>query len=202
LTTKQWKKIETKGTVPCKRQGHSSNLYNNFIIVFGGSTLSPLNDLYKYNLYDKEWSEISVIGVKPSPRHSHQTCIIQDKLYLYGGFHESYLDDFWMFHFKTSSWKEIDMSTMNCTPGKRIGHSLIARNGIIFLIFGNDGRDVNNDIYEFENGKWKKLTCTGDIPRKRAHHISVVSDRMFVFGGCDDDGQMNDFYIFNFGDEK
>ena len=75
-----WQKLETTGTVPSPRYGHSA-VYSpttDAMWVFGGydNLSGACNDLYKFNVKSNEWTKIQVEN-KPSPRFAHSSFIIK-----------------------------------------------------------------------------------------------------------------------------
>ena len=63
--------------IPSKRWGHSSLVYNNSIIIFGGrhSTRNLVN-IYKFNLENLTWFKLVPLGQTPSARDSHSAIIV------------------------------------------------------------------------------------------------------------------------------
>ena len=51
-----------------------------------------------------------------------------------------------------------------------------------------------------ETATWSQLELSGDIPPERAAHAVAVHDNdMYVFGGMNTSGALNDFYVFHTG---
>jgi len=91
--TLKWKKIETKGSTPSPRYGHSAVIYNNKMYVFGGydNEGGKCNDLYVLSLDTKEWAMVKMSGAPnwPEAKYNHQATVmaVNDKDYMvvFGG---------------------------------------------------------------------------------------------------------------------
>ena len=74
------------GNPPSPRRDHSSLIFDNFMVIFGGkSDLEYFNDLYFLNLNTNEWFDILTFGNKPSPRKGHIALIYNSSLFVIGG---------------------------------------------------------------------------------------------------------------------
>lgn len=95
---------DVQGTKPCKRYGHTANLWNdNCILIFGNiSWLASFlhiddfiggcderaeycNDLHVYDIEKNTWYQPEIHG-SVVPRYLHSATVFQDKLFVYGGF--------------------------------------------------------------------------------------------------------------------
>ncbi|GJP40533.1 hypothetical protein CLOM_g205 [Closterium sp. NIES-68] len=70
LTTFVWDKLETTGTPPVPRAGHTATVYNeHYLTIFGGGSHSVcFNDVHVLDLDAAEWSHAETYGKVPSPR--------------------------------------------------------------------------------------------------------------------------------------
>ena len=56
------------------------------IYLFGGlSTLTTLNDMWKYDMMTNEWEKVRQLGRIPEPRCGHSLSILAQKIFLFGG---------------------------------------------------------------------------------------------------------------------
>ena len=65
---------------------HTSCIYNNYLIIFGGKMEFEKcsNNLYIYNITNNEWFLVNTQN-KPVKRYSHCMTILNDNLLIYGG---------------------------------------------------------------------------------------------------------------------
>lgn len=57
IADKKWAEIEADGEVPYERSGHSSDVYDDFLVIFGGiwDVTKELNDLHLYSFTRNQW---------------------------------------------------------------------------------------------------------------------------------------------------
>ena len=73
LSKKSIKAVES----PCKRWGHSSSVYNQSILIFGGRhSHRSLANIYSYNIQTLTWNKIEPLGQMLPARDSHSTIIV------------------------------------------------------------------------------------------------------------------------------
>ena len=51
ITDKRWIEVEPEGEIPVERSGHTSNVYDDYMVIFGGiwDVTKELNDLHLYS---------------------------------------------------------------------------------------------------------------------------------------------------------
>jgi hypothetical protein len=71
LKTSTWTEVKDSIDKPLTRSGHSSSVYKNFMIVFGGihELTKELNDLQAYDFNNNQW--FSIFEENSSPTHSN-----------------------------------------------------------------------------------------------------------------------------------
>jgi hypothetical protein len=83
---------------PPPRRAHTTVLYLNFLVVFGGGTgQNALNDVWALDVSDSDrlsWEEWSSLGAVPQRRGYHTANLVGAKMVIYGGSdgHSSYAD--------------------------------------------------------------------------------------------------------------
>lgn len=57
LTTNEWHQIQVTGEEPLPRSGHASQIYNDFMIIYGGiyEVTKELNDMHVFDLKNERW---------------------------------------------------------------------------------------------------------------------------------------------------
>ncbi|CDH55639.1 hypothetical protein RO3G_05780 [Lichtheimia corymbifera JMRC:FSU:9682] len=116
LCDMQWRTIhDVQGTKPCKRYGHTANLWNdNCILIFGGcdERAEYCNDIHVYDIEKNTWYQPEIHG-SVVPRYLHSATVFQDKLFVYGGFARKatctyVLDELNVLDLKTWTWMQYD----------------------------------------------------------------------------------------------
>ncbi|CAF0881963.1 unnamed protein product [Didymodactylos carnosus] len=87
-------------------------------------------------------------------------------------------------------------------PNSRSGHSCVIYNDAMH-IFGGLGEYRSNELFKFDfvSLTWTELKPTNEltVPSKRCKHSAVVYQNfMYIFGGWDSSGKLNDMYRYNF----
>ena len=68
LVEKRWVEIEASGEVPFERSGHSSDVYKDYLVIFGGiwDVTKELNDLHLYSFNRNQWMTVQVSANSPT----------------------------------------------------------------------------------------------------------------------------------------
>lgn len=189
---------------------HSAIVYNNLMIIFGGSdnlTNLKQNATLVLNLDTYKWSKIKPSGFIPSRRCAHSAVLTDDdRMIVFGGQESGSLcNDTFELYLKTWKWKMI--FTNGDLPTPRCCHSAIYKNSKMY-IFGGDQHVVFhtlcNDLYELNDCKWTRIETIGDIPSKRFCHTTVNYglDRMLLFGGETEKQISNELFVYHFGQRR
>ncbi|KAF8820743.1 putative Tip elongation aberrant protein 1 [Cardiosporidium cionae] len=83
-----WNRINAAGAVPAPRYGHSADVIDDRMILFGGfgDCHTFLNDIHELSFTKMAWTEVINKGkISPSPRFRHSTVALDGYLYLFGG---------------------------------------------------------------------------------------------------------------------
>jgi len=142
------KNIQTKN-LPAPRAQHTSNIYKDKMIIFGGAKEHELsNELFEYDFKTKEWKKIKSEN-ETTKRRGHGSVIFKEKLYIFGGVINE--DEILIysnpscFDFNTLKWREIDLNFY--VAG--IGSSTVLWNNSI-LSFGGFENKERNDLFIFD----------------------------------------------------
>jgi hypothetical protein len=206
--------IDSVGTIPSPRFGHSLNLITQtMLILFGGAigdtkTFKFSNDTFLYNLNTKIWMQLKYLPYSsvPEPRAAHAAAANENsQLVIHSGSvgnTKSNEDDLWLFDLdnttdinKQGVWKKIP--TTGKTPGKRYGHSLAYLKPYFVLFGGNVNSKLTNDVWLINLNNvqfsWQKIDFAKKRPEPlpRLYHAvgfsqsGNVHGMMILYGGRD-----------------
>ncbi|CAD7974700.1 unnamed protein product [Amoebophrya sp. A25] len=90
-------------------------------------------------------------------------------------------------------------------PTQRANHTLSLIQESSVALFGGHGgsgytRKAFNDtwVLNLDNNRWTQLVCQGNPPAPRSGHSAFAKDGcLFIFGGWNNDGQFNDFFMLD-----
>ncbi|KAJ9624074.1 Kelch repeat-containing protein 3 [Taxawa tesnikishii (nom. ined.)] len=92
-STREWTKLESKGTAPSARSGHRMVYFGRYIVLFGGfqdtsQQTKYLNDLYIYDCQNFTWHTPALppAAGRPDPRSSFSFLPHETGAVLYGGY--------------------------------------------------------------------------------------------------------------------
>ena len=57
IADKRWAEIYADGEIPFERSGHSSDIFDDYLVIFGGiwDVTKELNDLHLYSFSENRW---------------------------------------------------------------------------------------------------------------------------------------------------
>jgi len=205
--TMDWKELKCQGEIPAGRLGHTANLVNNKMYVFGGYDGESLrNELFVLDLETCQWTEVKdPEGNGPTPRSQHSSAVLGDKMIIFGGYDSEEQNDVFVFDTETQEWAELDVQGKNL-PVSRYQHtSCCAKvNGRdALIVFG--GFDSNQkclgDLWALmmDTFEWQEVKTTGESPCPRGgHRVFVHENFVGVFGGeGDDDKRKDDLFVID-----
>ncbi|KAJ3452370.1 rab9 effector protein with kelch motifs [Anaeramoeba flamelloides] len=205
FSTNKWKRIKSKGTMPCARFSHTLTTYDeDRIVLHGGcgSKKSPLNDLWFYIISENKWVEYSPEqeNIQPIPRHSHTTVVMNKELFVFGGENgQTKLNTLSKCQFikKTVQWANLE--PYGKVPNPRRDHSAVTYQNKMFIFGGYRDESVNELwMYEYYTNSWTRLKNYGEVPCARHHHSAVViGDTMSIYGGWVDRSVLYDLHTLN-----
>lgn len=94
------------------------------------------------------------------------------------------------------------IETNNTPPIPRSGHSAVIYNGSMY-VFGGLGAHRYNDLFkfDFDTKTWTEIKPKDEskLPSKRYKHSACIYENMmYIFGGWDSSGKLNDMYRYIF----
>jgi N-acetylneuraminic acid mutarotase len=206
----EWTKVETTGTGPSARYGHSFTLVGDLGYVFGGACggVEPdseptfLKDMFVLNTASNppSWKPVAQKGAIPLAREGHSCTAVGKLLYLFGGtgVGDVCLNDFYVFDIATETWSPV--AAKGSAPSKRNNHSACAVLSRIFIFGGFLDGVAGNDVHVFDTKTqtWSQIKPTGKSPVERCDHTWVpVGNKLVLFGGAGDSVWYNDVHIFH-----
>lgn len=94
---------------------------------------------------------------------------------------------------------------------ERSGHTAVAEDNLLYVWGGymsvaDDEVFLPSDeiwVYDLEQGLWQVFHMTGEVPPAMSGTCGCcLNGHMYIFGGCDDNGQTNLIYCVNLTDHK
>ena len=112
-----------------------------------------------------------------------------------------------VFRFNVSSleWSKISPQDGSAKPSNRNAHAQAALGDEIYVFGGRQGVEVGesalNDLWVWsaKTGAWREVEPQGDhVPEPRSYHaMTSAGGRLFLFGGCGQEGRLADFHSFD-----
>ncbi|KAI1905285.1 hypothetical protein AGOR_G00014530 [Albula goreensis] len=201
LASGHWIDKEIKGEPPSPRYGHATAGAKNVIFLFGGvSTLNLqedkpmyLNDFYMLSVTPTNivWEVIPQNGHIPPAREGHSLCMVKGKLYLFGGSSvpqaRECLPGVYCFDIVALTWENLKTSGVSL---RALKHSSAAVGDNIYVFGGILDGIVRDDLLMFNTVSmtWTPIKTSGHLPPARFNHtFAVVSEQIYLFGGCSAD---------------
>ncbi len=205
---------------PSVRDGmaYAYNATSNRMIVFGGYSFGPFNDVWVLSNADNSsgtptWTQLSPTGGPPGARYraagaydaTNNVLIVTD------GWSGCCYSDAWILSHAdgtggTPTWTQL--SPTGTAPSPRFGHATVydpATNELI-LFGGYDGNYYNDTwVLSHANGTggtpaWTQLSPAGTPPPVRGYHTTVydaATNRMVVFAGANSSSLLNDVWVLD-----
>ena len=220
----QWEKLTTTGTAPSARAEHTAVYEGGLkpMIVFGGYTegVKASSETYTldFSFTPVSWTKLNATGEIPA-RYGHSAVWGGMGMMVFGGKDnpESLLNDCWELNLETKQWTPIYVT--GDKPSARWQHTAVWMWGEgpgEMIILGGEDENGNHldDVWVLytpgpgEPGyRWERIYPIGDSPSGRAGHAAALGwggeggEKMFIFGGADEKGDLNDVYAFSRGEK-
>lgn len=185
-----WEKPSSARTVMPHHSHNATVVGRTKIFVFGGVRNDvATNEVAVFNTDTMKWTSPVVKGVvKPMARHGHACACIREKVFVFGGVNEQseLLNDLWFLDQDTLQWQQVMF--FGVPPSPRRGATLSATEDgrRLYVVGGNDGTKVLNDVHCLETEKltWIPMMIQGGSPEGREDHTAMILSRyLFISGG-------------------
>ncbi|KAJ8330436.1 hypothetical protein QVD99_007769 [Batrachochytrium dendrobatidis] len=218
LTTYIWTNLleSTMSTTPLPRYEHAAcmarsekwgNSQERLVILFGGASEGPMNDIWSFDLKQRRWEQVHAQSISqhpPTARTLHTVARIRtssavddhvphDRIYIFGGgMHQDVPVEDDCMHC-------LDMDHMvwivvhpgagghdEMVPESRLGHTLSAVGKNVIMFGGMSKWKHYDDLWVFDTEKytWFKPNVSGQRPDGRsAHSATVMGTDIVIFGG-------------------
>jgi hypothetical protein len=194
---------------PLDLSQHTSIIYNNQFVIFGGKTSHHeiSKKIFSLNLESGIWTrkEFFQNKKKVKSRAAHTSILIQNKMIVFGGYEGFNMDNIDLNNLFVVNLDDFSFYylPLEDEPSPRCFHSCIARKDE-FIIFGGKscvgGKDIwYNDIHICDFQNWKQLKPIGYLPCGRAGHCAhLLNHQMLIFGGESSEGNsLNDCWFYD-----
>ena len=172
-----WMTAERSGQSPSARNGHTADLVDSRIFVFGGGDKADLlGDLHVFDVRDHKWSQPPCTGVAPAPRSRHVSAVVDRNLYIWGGIGGGL--DVHVLDTHAMDWSTPIVH--GAVPDSRFGHTCVVIDGgqpRLFILGGHNSRQALSDVQVLEIGEeelnWRRPSVTGEAPICGNRHAVV-----------------------------
>eukprot|EP01080_Neovahlkampfia_damariscottae_P009427 gene9427-1634_t len=204
ITHKVFKKIFQLGDIPTKRAGHTTSIYKDKVILFGGfSGNRRCNDIYEFNFKFSKWTFLNTkLEERPESRSHHSCIIYKDDFYIFGGHIDSLkapCNKIWKFDLIKKKWS--NLSVFGYLPEARSHHSSCLKDDSMIIFGGYNSPNRFNDIYSFNftTSTWNEIIVNGlKLTKLSEHSATIYHNSMFIFGGFNGNKTSSSLKEFNF----
>lgn len=192
-----------RNALPPPRRAHTTVLYNNFLVIFGGGNgQAALNDVWALDVSDPSrltWQEWRTRGDVPQKKGYHTANLVGDKMIVFGGSdgHASFADVH-VLNLVTLTWTLVNTEIKH----NRLSHTSTQVGSYLFVIGGHNGQTYAQDVLLFNlvTLAWESKVPRGIPPPGRGYHVAVLHDaRIFVSGGYNGVSVFDDLWSLDLG---
>eukprot|EP00756_Hemistasia_phaeocysticola_P006388 Hpha_TRINITY_DN13804_c0_g1::TRINITY_DN13804_c0_g1_i1::g.69708::m.69708 len=151
---KSWNVVESRGDAPTSRSAHTSVIYGNKMLMFGGRDGEGrcCEDFYEYHLESKVWRKLDQCHQPLLMRARHSAVVHNDSLIIFGGWSgKKKLNDLCMYNLDTNRIRQVHDNDENDTqlPCRRECHSAVVVENTMVLFGGRFRGVFMNDSFEY-----------------------------------------------------
>ena len=115
-----WMQPDRNGLPPSPRNGHTADLIESKLYIFGGGDKAELlNELFVFDVHEHMWTQPPCTGITPPPRSRHTSGVVDGRLLIWGGIGGGL--DVHILDTQTMIWSA--PSTHGDVPESRFGHT-------------------------------------------------------------------------------
>ena len=172
-----WNQPERSSTQPTPRNGHTAELINSKLFIFGGGDKADLlGELWVYDVHAGSWSQPPTTGELPPPRSRHTSAVADKKMVIWGGIGGGI--DTYVLDTVTMVWEAPDVH--GDIPSSRFGHTCTAVDVLVeprfFVLGGHNSKEALSDVHVFdmESLSWHRPQIHGEPPVCGNRHATVL----------------------------
>lgn len=173
---------------PVERSEFAYGIYNNALVVWGGSTTgNVLDDGRRFNMHTNTWATTNIAATTLAARANMSFVQFGDKLFIWGGRNAAgnNLRSGAIYDMATNTWTAV---SANNAPSVREAAHIGYYNGKIIIWGGWNGANLlaNGAIYDVATNSWTALpTCP--LAGRRHAATAIINDKFVIAGGGDPD---------------
>lgn len=221
---KKVEEIQVPSYSPPARRDHTCNLLGHHVILFGGEDkYNRKNDVHAFDMETGSWSVVFCAGDAPDARSFHVAATLSPNHLLIGGglASEKILKkDYWIFHYHAETHRAIwhRIVFVGEEVPKLMGHSACVFGNYVVIFGGHTSSKFCSDTYVLDFREYLRFHLDNDavdlevhvpcvrhssighrMPQPRANHAAcAMGDSMFVFGGRNESGFLEDVWMLDF----
>ncbi|MBE3087813.1 MAG: hypothetical protein IMZ71_01670, partial [Chloroflexi bacterium] len=183
-----WTQV-TGSATPVARSGHAMATTPSGMVLFGGLSVSYLNDTWRFDAIAMSWSSVST-STQPSIRYQHAMAATPSGVLLFGGYSKNgtatCFNDTWLFNTTSNTWGRLTF-TASIPPARR-AHAMAATPSGVLLFGGgaSDSTNLNDTwFFDFSTSSWAQLLTSPTPPARRAHAMAATPSGVLLFGGIE-----------------
>eukprot|EP01087_Luapelamoeba_hula_P013250 TRINITY_DN3789_c1_g1_i3.p1 TRINITY_DN3789_c1_g1~~TRINITY_DN3789_c1_g1_i3.p1 ORF type:complete len:412 (+),score=32.16 TRINITY_DN3789_c1_g1_i3:16-1251(+) len=211
IKTNLWQNCRVDGKRPTRRYAQTCIFYDGSIYMFGGFDTDSFkcNDTWQFDLASCTWTELcnGQSKLAPSARFRHSATLVNNEMIVFGGQSDDSCDAIWAFHLVAHTWRKIEpLVKLPCVWG----HSLVKLSTPepVFYVLGGAShpsaekstkKSQEMAIYQFDldSNSWNVVRQKGEPPPPSTAQLilPMPGEKMFLFGGTNEDTPFNHIYI-------
>ncbi|MCK5861110.1 MAG: hypothetical protein KAH38_01405 [Candidatus Hydrogenedentes bacterium] len=181
-----WSPIETEQPYTPSRHLHASLVFLDHIWVMGGQGSGFLNDVWR-SPTGQTWELVT--GEAPwAARRGMASVVHNNRMFILGGEGSDggYYNDVWV----TEDGITWELLTSDAAWDPRREHEAVSLENAIFILGGTAKSGKYDEVWRSADGiNWQKIAS---LPiAVRGHCAEVFKDKIFVFGGVDDEDKLS-----------
>ena len=185
---------------PEPREMHTGVRVGGGLLIYGGNRAKEtFDDAWLFSFSRSAWSRVRPAfgSPRPPPLWGASSVAYGNTMWLFGGHdnESSCVADLWSLDWDTKTWRRHDDDDGG--PAARKGHSAVVYGHCMIVYGGHDSSaEFMNDLwaFDFEEETWREVELDAKAPPRNFHKAEMLGSVMYMFGGNNDDGLLNDFW--------